>query len=60
MESAQPQPLSTSECAPVNGKRVVYLPNADKYRGLTRRLSQEQKGLDERTRMASRQPFHSW
>src|SRR5262252_8105412 len=26
MESAQPQPLSTSECAPVNGKRVVTCP----------------------------------
>src|SRR5262249_48956957 len=36
--------------------RVVYLPNADKYRGLTRRLSQEQKGLDEKTLMASQRP----
>jgi hypothetical protein len=40
--------------------RVLYLPNADKYRGLTRRPSQEQKGLDERTRMASQRPFHPW
>ena len=39
---------------------VVYLPNTDKYRGLTRRLSQGQKGLDERTLMASRRPFHPW
>jgi hypothetical protein len=39
---------------------VVSLPNADKYRGLTRRPSQEQKGLDERTLMASQQPFHPW
>jgi len=36
---------------------VVYLPTADKYRGLTRRPPQEQKGLDERTRMASQRPF---
>jgi hypothetical protein len=39
---------------------VVYLPNADKYRGLTRRPSQEQKGLDERALMASQRPFHPW
>ena len=32
---------------------VVYLPNADKYRRLTRRPSQGQKGIDERTLMAS-------
>src|SRR5689334_7611659 len=38
--------------------RVMSLPNADKYRGLTRRPSQEQKGLDERTLIASQQPFH--
>src|SRR6266568_6104709 len=36
----------------LTGKRVMYLPNADKYRRLTRRPSQEQKGLDERTLMA--------
>jgi len=39
---------------------VVYLAAADKYRGLTRRPSQEQKGLDERTLMASQRPFHPW
>jgi hypothetical protein len=39
---------------------VVYLPNADKYRELTRQLSQEQKGLDERTFVASRRPCHPW
>ena len=39
---------------------VVYLSNADKYRGLTRRPSQEQKGLDKRTLMASQRPFHPW
>ena len=39
---------------------VVSLPNADKYRELTRRPSQEQKGLGERTLMASQQPFHPW
>jgi hypothetical protein len=32
---------------------VVYLPNADKYRRLTRRPSQGQKGIDERTLLAS-------
>src|SRR5712691_7867664 len=30
---------------------VVYLPNADKYRRLTRRPPQGQKGLDERALM---------
>jgi SRSO17 transposase len=33
--------------------RVVYLSPADKYPRLTHRLSQEQKGLDERVVMAS-------
>jgi hypothetical protein len=35
---------------------AVYLPTADKYRRLTRRLSQGQKGLEERALMASQQP----
>jgi hypothetical protein len=39
---------------------VLYLPDADKYCGLTRRSSQEQKGLDERTLMASQRPLHPW
>src|SRR5262245_34545101 len=39
---------------------VLYLPNADKYRGLARRPSKEQKGLDERTLMAPPRPFHPW
>ena len=39
---------------------VVYLAAADKYRGLTRRPSQGQKGIDERTLMASQRPFHPW
>src|SRR6266567_7000168 len=39
---------------------VVYLPNADKDRGLTCRPSQGQKGRDERTLMASQRPFHPW
>jgi hypothetical protein len=38
----------------------VYLPNADKYRGLTRRPLQEQKGLDERALMASQRPSAPW
>src|SRR5712691_9113052 len=37
---------------------VVYLAAADKYRGLTRRPSQEQTGLDERALMASQRPSH--
>jgi hypothetical protein len=39
---------------------AVYLPTADKYRRLTRRPSQEQKGLDERARMASQRPSPRW
>jgi hypothetical protein len=39
---------------------VVYLPNADKYRGLTRRPLQGQKGLDERALMASQRPSAPW
>jgi hypothetical protein len=39
-------------------ERVVYLPPADKYHRLTHRLSQEQKGLDERALMASQRPSH--
>ena len=37
-------------------QRVVYLPSADKYDRLTRRLSQGQKGLEERALIASLQP----
>src|SRR5262245_52469057 len=37
-------------------KRAVYLHPAAKYRRLTPRLSREQKGLDERARMASQWP----
>src|SRR5919108_4655808 len=36
--------------------RAVYLAAAAKYRRLTHRLSQEQKGLDERARTASQRP----
>ena len=39
---------------------VVYLSPADKYHRLTRRLSQEQKGLEERALMASQRPSHPW
>ncbi len=39
---------------------VVYLAAADKYRRLTQRLSQEQKGLDERVLMVSQWPSHLW
>src|SRR5882672_8990825 len=47
-----PMALSRLICA-LGQQRVVYLPNADKYRRLTRRPSQGQKGLDERALMAS-------
>ena len=39
---------------------AVYLPTADKYRRLTSRLSQEQKGLGERALIASQQPSEPW
>jgi hypothetical protein len=39
---------------------AVYLHPADKYYRLTRRPSQEQKGLDERPLMASQRPSHPW
>jgi hypothetical protein len=39
---------------------VVYLSPADKYPRLTRRLSQDQKGLDERTLLASQRPSEPW
>ena len=48
-------PLSTSSCGYYSGQieQVVYLHHTDKYPRLTHRLSQEQKGLDERALMAS-------
>src|SRR5882672_7455949 len=39
---------------------VVYLSPADKYHRLTRRLSQEQKGLEERVIVASPPPSEPW
>jgi len=39
---------------------VVYLLRADKSPRLTRRPSQEQKGLDERARMASQRSSEAW
>ena len=39
---------------------VVYLSPADKYRRLTHRSSQGQKGLAERALMASQWPSHLW
>ena len=41
-------------------KMAVYLAAADKYRRLTHRLSQEQKGLGERALMVSPWPSHLW
>jgi hypothetical protein len=41
-------------------RAVVYLHPADKYHRLTRRLSQGQKGIDERALMASQRPSHPW
>src|SRR3989449_10583322 len=45
---------------PGSSATVVYLAAADKYRGLTRRPSQGQKGIDERTLMTAQRPFHPW
>jgi hypothetical protein len=53
-------PTGRQQVDALDGLEVLYLPNTDKYRGLTRRPSQEQKGLDERTRMASQRPFPPW
>jgi len=39
---------------------AVYLHPADKYSRLTHRPSQGQKGLEERTLMASQRPSHPW
>jgi hypothetical protein len=39
---------------------VVYLPNADKYHGLTYRPPKDQKVLEERAIMASQQPSAPW
>ena len=39
---------------------VVYLHTADKYHRLTRRPSQDQKGLEERPIMVSQQPSAPW
>jgi len=41
-------------------RMVVYLHAADKDHRFTRRLSQEQTGLDERAIMASQWPSHPW
>ncbi len=38
----------------------MYLSPADKDHRLTRRLSEDQKGLDERAIMASQWPSHPW
>src|SRR6266851_348171 len=40
--------------------RAVYLAAADKYRRLTHRLSQEQKGLGDSALMVSPWPSHLW
>jgi hypothetical protein len=50
----------TAEAGPRRHLMVVYLCSADKYRRLTHRLSQEQKGLDERALLTSQRPFHPW
>ena len=41
-------------------ERVAYLSPTDKSHRLTRRLSQEQKGLEERALMASQRPSEPW
>src|SRR5207244_12048578 len=49
---------SITTFAAAAGRTVMYLSPGDKYHRLTRRLSQGQKGLDERALMASQRPFH--
>ena len=63
----QHQPISQALFALTQGvdptpdrRQAVYLPTVDKYRRLTRRLSQGQKGLEERALMASQQPSEPW
>jgi hypothetical protein len=55
-----PPPYSRRPAGGVVYLRVVYLSPADKYPRLTRRLSQEQKDLDERALMASQRPAPPW
>src|SRR6266567_106917 len=42
------------------GPTAVYLHTADKYHRLTHRLSQGQKGIAERARMASQRSSEPW
>ena len=49
------QQLSTAAA-----QTVVYLSPADKSHRLTRRLSQGQKGLEERALLASQRPSEPW
>ena len=52
--------VGEAEITTMNERAVVYLSPADKYRRLTRRPSQGQKGLDKRAIMASQWPSHPW
>jgi hypothetical protein len=44
----------------VDRRGAVYLHTADKYHRLTHRLSQGQKGIAERARMASQRSSEPW
>jgi hypothetical protein len=60
LEGPTADPVGPEELLAVSYHRVVYLSPADKYHRLTRRLSQGQKGLDERALMASQRPSAPW
>ena len=60
MDKADKIVLITGATGRQGGAVAVYLAAADKYRRLTHRLSQEQKGLDERALMVSPWPSHLW
>ena len=54
------QRLGVTAYPGVSIRRAVYLSPADKSHRLTRRLSQEQKGLEEKALMASQRPSAPW
>ena len=60
MQGKQVKILSPTQDRAIVGYLVVYLSPSDKYHRLTRRLSQGQKGLEERALMASQWSSEPW
>ena len=54
------QPRARNISAAPPSRSAVYLHPVAQYRRLTSQLAQEQKGLDERARMASQWPSLPW